>query len=221
VFDMTAKNGTSVIVLDDVTNGGELIIADKRPVVYKVGIVGTADILFHAWNVEAIAEKAAAAKGSRAKKEDDVESFLYRTEDGFLGIPGVHLTASMREAGRYMQDPRSPRKSAMDMVKSGVVPLDTVAPIFQDGKPLTEPDYLHRARVVVQRNGVTRTRPGVRKGYTCEFRIMITIPEYLSLPIITSLLSDAGRLSGLADFRPTYGRFAVTRLEQEIDPVIM
>ena len=30
---------------------------------------------------------------------------------------------------------------------------------------------------------------------------------------INGLLTDAGRLVGLADFRPTYGRFRVTRYE--------
>jgi hypothetical protein len=41
--------------------------------------------------VETIAfSKSAAAKGSRAKKTDNIETFVYRNDDGELCIPGEY-----------------------------------------------------------------------------------------------------------------------------------
>lgn len=182
------------------------LIAMTAPYQLEVSIVGVAPILFHAWNIEAVEEKAAAKKGSDAKKTDNVESYLYRTEDGYIGIPGVAFSACIREAGRYERDPRSPRKSAMDLLRAGVVPLDVVAPL----QPLiTEPDFLHRARVTVQRAAITRTRPAMVSGWACTFNLLIAAPEYLGVAFMAQLLTSAGRLCGLCDHRPTYGRFAV------------
>ena len=48
----------------EVTNGAATIIKDGTPYQATVTIVGTADLLLHRWNCEAVEEKANAAKGS-------------------------------------------------------------------------------------------------------------------------------------------------------------
>jgi hypothetical protein len=40
---------------------------------------------------------------------------------------------------------------------------------------------------------------------------MVNLPEYVSPAALLDTISQAGRLVGVGDFRPTYGRFAVTR----------
>lgn len=182
------------------------------PYVLKLGVIGTAPILMHQWNTESVAEKSAAAKGSRAKKTDDVESYAYRTDEGYLGIPGNAMSAAIAFAGKSSQDPRSPRKSMYDMLRAGVLPLDIVTPFI----PLTKDwDYEDKQRVVVQRAAITRTRPAMREGWRVEFRLLIAIPEYLTLSVMSGLITQAGRLCGLLDHRPTYGRFSITSMEVE------
>lgn len=195
---------------DQISNGAQDAIESGLPYRLSVGLVGTAPILFHAWNIEAVAEKAASAKGSKAKKTDNVESYAYRDPDGFLGVPGQNLAASIQMAGKFMQDPRSSRKSAFELCKAGVIPLTTIG-VFE---PKTQKwEFEHAARVTVQRAGVTRVRPAMREGWRISFDLLVTTPEYLSPSIMAHLLGQAGRLVGLCDWRPTYGRFAVTRLE--------
>ena len=58
--------------LEQVTNDGESAII--LPYRVEVTIEGVAAILFHRWSVESVEAKSAAAKGSKAKKTDDVES---------------------------------------------------------------------------------------------------------------------------------------------------
>ena len=58
-------------------------------------------------------EKAKAAKNSKAKKTDNLETYVYRCDNGNLGIPGEYLRGSVINAAKYRQDPRSPRASAV------------------------------------------------------------------------------------------------------------
>jgi len=161
--------------------------------------------------------KGKAAKGSRAKKTDDVESFVYRNDSKQLCVPGEYVRQSIIHAAKFRQDPRSPRKSAMDLFKAGIVTLTPLAPVNANGESLTEQpqawDYLHQCRVTVQRNGITRTRPAMRAGWTITVDLMVNLPEYIPVDVLHDVLVNAGRLIGLGDFRPTYGRFAVGRFE--------
>lgn len=134
-----------------------------------------------------------------------MESYVYRNEAGELCLPGEYLRQAVINAAKFRQDPRSPRKSAVDLVKAAVVNL---TPLASFG--LKTWDYEHKCRVQVQRNGVTRVRPAIKSGWTAEFIFLVNLPEYVSPELLHGLLNDAGRLIGLADFRPTYGRFQVT-----------
>jgi hypothetical protein len=191
-----------------VTNGASKAINYGIPYRVAVTIRGNADLLFHRWNCEAVEAKAKSAKGSAAKQTDDIESYVYRNDDNELCIPGEYLRQSVIAAAKFRQDPRSPRKSAQDLVKAAVISLTPLASLG-----VTEWDYEHRCRVQVQRNGVTRLRPAISAGWTATFILMINLPEYVSPEMLHGLISDAGRLIGIADFRPTYGRFQVTRFE--------
>jgi hypothetical protein len=187
------------------TNGAQDGIAISQPYIVNCTLVGVADMLFHRWNCESVAEKAAAAKGSKSKKSDDVQSYVYRDEMNNICVPGEYLRQSIIHAAKFRQDPRSPRKSAMDLYKAGVVSLTVLSSL---GK--TDWDYLHQCRVTIQRNGITRSRPAIKAGWKASFQMLINLPEYIPQNDFHDVLVNAGRLIGLADFRPTYGRFQVT-----------
>lgn len=191
------------------TNGALDAIQLSEPWTCAVQITGSADMLFHRWNNEAVAEKAAARKGSAAKKTDNVESYVYRNNAGEICLPGEYVRGSIVHAAKFRQDPRSPRKSAMDLFKAGVISLTPLASLG-----VTEWDYEDRRRVVVQRNGVTRVRPAMRAGWKADFQFLINLPEYIDQPFLLEVLHMAGRLVGVGDFRPTYGRFDVTSFKR-------
>src|SRR5439155_104621 len=109
--------------LAGVSNDGKEVIEFELPYATEVVIEGTAPFLFHRWSVEGVAATAGARKGSKAKKEDNVESYVYRLPNGELAVPGEYLRGAIVNAAKYRQDPRSPRKSAMDLFKAGVVVL--------------------------------------------------------------------------------------------------
>lgn len=195
---------TPTAIGPQVTNGAESAIDISQPYMVRAHLVGVADILFHRWNCEAVEAKAKAAKGSKAKKSDDVESYVYRDDTGMLCVPGEYARQAVIHAAKFRQDPRSPRKSAMDLFKAGVISLTPLASLGA-----REWDYEHRCRVTVQRNGVTRCRPAMKAGWGVTIDFLVNLPEYIAPDALHEVLVNAGRLVGLGDFRPTYGRFAV------------
>lgn len=183
-------------------------IALLEPFNVSMTVRGVAPFLFHRWSVESVAEKAAAAKGSKAKKSDDVESYVYRDAKGGLYIPGEYFRQSIVMASKSKQDPRSPRASAMALFKASVHVLDEQCSV---GKKTW--DYLDQRRVMVQRNGITRQRPALEAGWECQVTLIVQAPEYVSRDLLHEVAVNAGRFVGVGDFRPTYGRFSVVRFE--------
>ena len=192
--------------IGSVSNEGQSSILTEAPYAVEVEFTGAAPILFHRWSVDGVAAKAAAKKGSKAKKEDDIESYVYRNENGELAIPGEYFRMSTILAAKYKQDPRSPRKSAMDLFKAGIVTLTDLGSLG-----IKDWDYLDRRRVTIQRNGITRTRPAVKSGWKTNIIFQVLTPEYISPELFNETLQSAGRLVGVGDFRPTFGRFQVTK----------
>lgn len=195
-----------VTALSGVSNDAKLDIELQTPYMIEVEIEGTSPILFHRWSCDSIEEKSKAAKGSKAKKTDDTESYLYRTDAGEIAIPSEYFRQAIIHAAKFKQDPRSPRKSAMDLFKAGVATLAELCPLGAK-----EPDYYDRRRVVIQRNGVTRIRPAMSVGWKCKASFQILLPEYISPALVNEVLQMAGKVVGIADFRPSFGRFLVTR----------
>lgn len=190
------------------SNGAERGLELQVPYRCSVTIEGVAPILFHAWNVESVESKGNAKKGSKEKKTDDVESYIYRNDKREICIPGEYLRGAIVGAAKFQQDPRSPRKSAADLFKAAIVSLTPLASLGAK-----DWDYLDRRRVVIQRNAVTRSRPAMREGWKATFVLMVNLPEYIGQDLLNATIQSAGKLIGLADFRPSFGRFIVTNFK--------
>lgn len=187
------------------TNGAERGIAMREPYCAEVTIVGIAPLLFHRYNVESVKSKAGAAKGSEEKKTDDVESYVWRNAKSQLCLPGEYLRMSVINAAKYRQDPRSPRKSAMDLFKAGLVSLTPLASLG-----VKDWDYMDERRVVVHGSAIPRSRPAMKEGWQAVFQMQVLLPEYIDANLLNDVIQSAGKLVGVGDFRPTYGRFVVT-----------
>jgi hypothetical protein len=203
-----SKSAAKVVPISEPTNGGANAINASQPYQVAIAIEGSADLLFHRWNCESVEAKSKAAKNSAAKKTDDIESYVWRDECGALCVPGEYIRQAIVHAAKFRQDPRSPRKSAMDLYKAGVVSLTNLASLGTE-----KWDYEDKRRVVIQRNGVNRVRPAMRVGWKAEFDLMVLTPEYISRQDLQDVLGTAGRLIGVGDFRPTFGRFNVTKFQ--------
>lgn len=186
------------------TNGGAVGIDIQKPYRVEVTVEGVAPLLFHAWNVESVESKSKAKKGSAEKKMDDLESFVYRNAAGEICIPGDYLRGAIVNAAKFQQDPRSHRKSACDLFKASILSLTPLASLGSK-----DWDYVDKRRVTIQKSAITRCRPAFKEGWRCTFILLINLPHYIDAALLNATIQEAGKLIGLADHRPTFGRFQV------------
>lgn len=181
----------------------------SRPFEVDVEIQGVVPILFHRWDCDAVEAKAQAKKGSREKKTDNVESYVYRCEDRTLGVPATNVHAALVHAAKSKSDPRSPRKSAKELIEAVLL---VTPPMISFGRDKW--DYEDKRRAVIHRQGaVNRVRPALREGWKLRFTIAVLDASYVDETFLHDLIDYAGKYSGLCDFRPPFGRFTVTRYE--------
>lgn len=188
-------------------SNGKGVVELTEPFAVEVTIRGVEPMLCHRYDAESVASKAAAKKGSNEKKTDNVESYVYRLDDGTCGFPAVNFKAALCMAAKFTQDPRSPRKSAYDLFRAGVKVRNDAS----FGKATW--DYLDKRRVQVQRNAVARVRPAFNAGWELTYVIEVLLPEYISQELLNEIVVRTGRLIGLGDFRPDFGTFMVMKYE--------
>lgn len=193
----------------DVGNGAKVAIESRAPYRVEVTIQGTSELLFHRYDCEDVEDKAHSKKGSAARKTDNVDAYVFRDDKGNIGLPGSYLRASIINAAKFHQDPRSPRKSAADLFKAAIHSLTNVASFGQ-----TTWDYIDKQRVLVQRAAVPRCRPCMKSGWKATIVLMCLLPEYIDPDFLNSVIVDAGRLVGVGDFRPSYGRFQIVEFKR-------
>lgn len=187
--------------------GGKAVTGGYEPYIVEVEIVGTDPMLMHRYDIADVKSKEGAKKGSKEKKTDNLEGMVYRNSDREIVFPGINFKACLREAAKFKQDPRSPRKSLRDMIRAAIkVPNDasfgTKDWDFEDQRP-----------VVIKQSRITRTRPAMKVGWKLMYEIHVLLAEYVTEELLHELCVDAGRLIGLGDFRPDFGCFRVTRFE--------
>ena len=210
VVNAKKKNKLDAIGGESPTNGGKQAIELGRPYIAKVTVRGVCDMLFNRYDCDAVAAKSNSAKGSAARKMTDPETQVYRNDEKELCIPGEYFRRSIVLAAKFKQDPRSPRKSAMDLFNAG---LTTLSPLCSLG--LKEWHYLDRRRAIVGRAAVSRERPAIKAGWEAEVHLMVNLPEYIDRDLLHAVMTDAGRLVGVGDFRPSYGRYSIVGFQVE------
>jgi len=181
----------------------------------QVKIEGISRILFHRYDPEVVEQKSKAPKGSREKKTDNIESFLYRDIDGYISIPATNIKACLLNAAKHFSDPRSTgqKKQAKELFAASIFVEPEMCPVLIEGQKVKDPQFIDRRGAVVQRNRVNRERPGLLPGWQCEFMVNVFAPEYISPELLREVLSVAGRFIGLGDYRPDFGRFQVIKAE--------
>lgn len=190
------------------SKGQEGVVDNSQPFTVEVAIKGVQPYLYHRYDVEGVEAKARAKKGSKEKKTDNLESMVYRDEDGDLVIPGFQLKAAICAAARYRQDPRSPRKSARDLMKAAI----RIPGFAKVGRKTW--DTVDKRPVVVQMNRVARSRPCLDAGWQVTFHIEVLLPQYVDDQFLNDLLVSAGQTCGLGDYRPDFGTFMITKFKR-------
>lgn len=142
-----------------------------------------------------------------AYKEEAI-IYLYRNKEGKNVIPSVHIESSMVKAGVNERVAGRGKKTYKDHMKAFIV--------VEPEDILIDPqDYEEDRRFVrVQRAKIMRTRPKFPTGWKANFTILV-LDDTIPMKVIENILSFAGAYVGIGDWRPKFGRFEVTKFEEE------
>jgi hypothetical protein len=170
---------------------------------YEVTIKGKAPLLMHRMSDAPEPNKKA---GASYDNKALAEKALYKDKEGTICQPALHIESAMIKASTEYKMPGRGKKSYKDAFKGGVFVEPQMIPHKNSE---WEMDLQN---VVIQRSRIIRARPRFDK-WELNFQIL-NIDERITKDIIKEVLTDAGRFTGIGDYRPRFGRFEVTKFEK-------
>jgi hypothetical protein len=162
--------------------------------------------------LDPIARELSAISSKRKKTDDDLAEMarlefiggLYVTDDGLVGLPAWNVFKSLQEGARLNKLGKA--------VERAVLPIGRdVLPIKHDGPNTAEAMWaagcFDQRSVKVSTSKVTRTRPHFTNwSLDATFAVDTEILRFDEFELIAY---NAGRLVGVGDYRPRFGRFDV------------
>lgn len=183
-------------------------------------LAGIGPLLTHnerlASKLDPVARQMAAISSKRKKTDDDLAELarlellggVYETDDGLVGIPTWNVFKSFQEGAKLNKLGRA--------FERAVIPMGPdIVPLKHDGPStvaaMWDAECFDQRSVKVGTAKITRTRPKfVNWSLDATFALDT---EVFRLDEFAMVAENAGRLIGLGDYRPRFGRYDVTIAE--------
>jgi hypothetical protein len=177
---------------------------------YRVQIEGISPLLQHRYAAAEGPEPQSVMRRGKKDWRAEAEENLYRTPEGTVYQPAVHIESAIVKASVNYQIPGKRKKTYKDLCRTGLlIEPDAIPHVHQAWK--IENNQLGRP-VIVNRGRVMRYRPELMP-WALDFTISI-IDDELPPSVVLEILQDAGRRVGIGDYRPKFGRFQVVAWEK-------
>lgn len=181
----------------------------------NVEITGVSPLLMHngqtANPLNEFSKQLKAVSGKKKKTDEDYAEIariewhaaLYVDSDGYLIIPSSMFEASVYDGAKKSKLGKAFKSAVFvnDDARLNIGINKKAHELFGDS------NYSDTRGVCVNRGRVMRTRP-IFRNWSCKFLIMYDIDQ-VNLEDVVRAVTDAGRNSGIGDFRPRFGRFDV------------
>lgn len=185
-----------------------------------VKVHGTAPLMQHRFPLPDLATMSKGATKRTGAKDytDEWKEYLYVDGDEIYQ-PASHFEGALIKAAASFKVTGKRGMSYKDLFKSAVF----VTPEFINHgvkvpKTLdTDADkklYLDVRPVVIQKARVVRLRPTFKSGWELEFDIEV-MDDQIASELVQDVLTHAGRVVGVGDYRPRFGRFSVVKFDVE------
>ena len=190
----------------------------------KVTIRGTKPIIFHRFNIEEMRNLSKIKSGSSGNNPEEWRNGFFQ-EGGRLYMPGIYMQSAFKNGSVHTKVGRGTvqktwisavqiedlkiffnREMPKDWenISTNDFTVDVNSPVFLDICMVSNPNTKGRN---------IRYRIGCSIGWECSFSLLID-DTIISKEIVKKVVSDTGKLQGLADGRTLgYGRFEVLDLE--------
>lgn len=153
-------------------------------------------------------------RGNAKKTETHVEDVARAEWDGGLYwdesvgpyLPAFNILAAIREGARLSKLGKEVERS-VHLLGSDMVPILYEGPRTLDAMWERGTVHVHRCGVKVGQAKIMRTRPKFSR-WSLEFTLSI-VDDRISREDLERVMGDAGRYTGIGDFRARFGRFTV------------
>ena len=179
-------------------------------------IVGTAPMMMHSERLanpfDDMTKAMKAVTGKRKKTEDDLLEIarlewlggLYHDEEVGIHVPGYNVFAAMVNGGKM-------HKLGTQIKRAAVVQEDKLPLVFDGPKDPAElfknKRFVDMRSVKVGTAKVLRCRPIFRE-WSLSFTLLYE-ESAIQREDLDRVLGDTGRMIGLGDYRPRFGRFEI------------
>lgn len=172
--------------------------------ILEIEIEGVAPLLMHRFHGD---DNAGQRKTGRKDYSLEVEDALYKNSKGEIFVPATWIEGCLTKTASEFQISGRGKKTYKDLVKSALLVTPTEIKI--------EPQewQTDTRAVIVQRSRVIRYRPRWDE-WKLKFSVNI-LDDQLPTSIIKDMLEQAGAYRGIGDFRPKFGRFQLTKIEEK------
>ena len=181
----------------------------------RLSLTGTAPLIVHnsrlANPLDPIVREIKAISGKRKKTDDDhlqmarleFEGGLYISKDVGPHMPGANIEKCIVEGGRVTKQGKQ--------IERGLFIVDDEVPLVYSGprdvaKMWATEDFHSIMSVKVVTARVQRCRP-IFRSWALDVDAEVD-PGLLNLDTLRAIVTDAGSMVGLGDYRPRYGRFS-------------
>jgi len=183
-------------------------------------LTGIAPLLMHAPRtvnpLDEITQEIKSYTGKRKKTDDDHrtiarlewEAGLYHDAEIGPYVPSANVEICLRDAGKITKQGTAVTRGVV--VSQDKIPLEYDGPRGMNGRgtqDLWDANYKDLRRVGNQQNSVMRCRP-MFPSWAVTVPIIIE-PSIIDQRDLIELAHRAGRMIGLGDYRPRFGRFTV------------
>lgn len=180
-----------------------------------IDLTGTAELILHNSRLANPLDQYTLALKQYTKKrtktdEDLAEAMTiearggcYETIEGNLGIPTANVYAAIHAAAKL--------RKLGTTIKRALLYTASVEPLLIGGLPQNCDEWVKVGNVdvrsvVVSGRRIMRARPIIPAGWTAAFTFEL-LDDVMDARELLPVLEDAGRLVGLCEMRPAYGRF--------------
>lgn len=187
----------------------------------KVKIVGVSALIMHngqtASPLNEFAKRLKEITAVRKKTDEHIQQIseiefhagLYLNEQGRVIIPGEVMEATIVNGAKKFKLGKH--------FKAGLMVPEDILLKYEGPKDLAKllkDERLYLRKIVkIGMAKVLRTRPIFHVPWSIEFNVSF-LPDILKMEEIKQAMIAAGRVVGLCDWRPRYGRFEVESIEE-------
>jgi len=170
---------------------------------FEVEIKGVSPILYNRVQTVGIQTK----KGEGFDKPEDCESKLHIRENKICQ-PAIGIELGLQKVAGEIKRKGAGTRNFKNLFKSSVFIKPLMIPhLIQKWEPLetTTVNQVTKGRIIVYRP--------MLNDWALKFEVEV-LDDRISTEVLKLALDDTGRLNGLGDWRPRYGRFIVTKFKE-------